>query len=597
MVQEIKLYLLESYLPNIEFDKDSAIVALTPEVCYHLDKAAIKYSIPEDYYDQHDLLPSKEHLNLFDQWITKIDELLYTYVEEVREYNLKLASLYAFYFQYRVLDQLFAKCYVVNRLLEILKPSEVVFVTHHSDSTVLDFTFHSTGQSYYFQIIPSTCNKHNIPLRQYTAEGSTALKHSQAILTYLSQSRTLQNIRFAAKYLISPTLHKGSKPLNIFLPKNTHIGLDFVIAASKSGHKIYSLRPNGYDILTAIAYNSFRIQDYGELQFCPKVFGNTDKILGQSELYMWFNEYFQADVSMIILKRLHYFILDICPLVIAYYKAFLQFYKQAKIDTLLMAHDALPHESAALQAANALGLNTVCIVHGDNICDVRCWGERDAKTYKTIIASNPERKEYYEQLGVKKVYVSPHRLSPQLKLKRSPKQGTVIYIASLMSADNRGLDGGTYPDTFLYKLQKAIVEYLATNTPYSFIFKGLPQADLLYNPIPAFIRDSKFNNIQASAKPFIHHLKYANKVICDVPSTGFYEAVVAGVPAMALYHTSWSHRQSAIAYFGNLVKPFSTIAEAIAHIDIFLNANPTKYITKLNTGNDSILDILEQQCP
>ena len=48
----MKTYLVEEYSPDINFDKDSAIVALTPEACYQLNKAGIKYSIIEDYYDE-----------------------------------------------------------------------------------------------------------------------------------------------------------------------------------------------------------------------------------------------------------------------------------------------------------------------------------------------------------------------------------------------------------------------------------------------------------------------------------------------------------------------------------------------------------------
>lgn len=590
----MKLYLLESYPPNLEFNKDSTVIALTPEACYQMDKADVKYSIPEDYYSQHDLQPSKEYQDALNQWIARIDKVLYEYVEEVQQYNLKLAEIYSFYFQYRVLDQLFARCYMVNKMLEALKPSKVIFATQDSSSTVLNDTFQSTGQSYYHQIVLSICKQRSLPI-EYISSNKRGKQHS-VIAFNPGQSAILKNMFFEYKYLTSYTQKQANHKLNIFLPKTVHMGFDFIAHAVKCGHNVYGLNSAVYDIPYVTSYTHLGIRKYTELHVLPKVFENTNKILGQSELCIWFNELFQADVSKIILPRLRFFILDICPLVIAYYKVFIQFYKQANITTLIMPHDTSPHETAALLAANDLALNTVCIVHGDNVCDVRGWGEREVKNYKTIIISNSERKPYYEQLGAKKVYVSPHRLSPQLKLKRSPRQGTVTYIASLTSADSRGLDGGTYPDVFLYKLEKAIVEYMSTRTDYSFVFKGLPDTDLLYNPIPDFIADSKFSNIQYSAKPFMHHLKHTDRVICDVPSTGFYESVVAGVSTLALYHTSWVCRQSALDYFGQLVKPFSTITEAIALIDTFLNTNSDKYIMKLGTSDNSILDILENKC-
>jgi len=601
----VNLYLLESYLPDISFDKDATIVALTPEACYALDKQAIEYFIIEDYCQPVMSLPS-EYANIQSQWIDKFDSILADNVEDIRKYNLRLANFYNVYFQHRVLDQLFAKCYAVNKMLEALQPSEVVLSTYHSDSVSLDFTFHSVGQSYYSQIIPSICNRRNIPLQQFRAESPTRLSPSQARLTRLSRNNSLQRLRFIAKYLANQTTHKSSKGLNIFLPKNTHIGLDFIIDAIKHGHRVYGLSSTCQSIV--------KYSPLGAAKYCPLNIGYSkdtswEKIantLETNSLIYWFNEQFHADVSRMMLDRLKYFVLAICPSILAFYKAISQFYKEAQIDTVIMAHDAMPHESAALLAANHLGLNTVCVSHGDGVYSYRHWEHREAQNYKVVITSNAERTNYYQRLGIVlkhplQAHTSSHRLQPQLNLekcRRKHKVGSkVLYLAFFMAGDNRGIEDGAYSDTWLYIFQKSLVQYFATRTDYSFIFEALPATDLLYNPMPDFINDNKFSNISYSTKPFIDHLHSIDRVICDCPSTGLYESVAAGVPVMSLYHTGWNYRQTALDSFGHLLKPFTNTTEAIDHIDAFLNDNPNKYVIKLDTSNDSILDILEHKCP
>jgi hypothetical protein len=155
-------------------------------------------------------------------------------------------------------------------------------------------------------------------------------------------------------------------------------------------------------------------------------------------------------------------------------------------------------------------------------------------------------------------------------------------------------DCAHYPDNWYYKLQKALIEYFSTKTEYTFVWKGLPQSDVIYNPIPDFIKDNNFNNIDIATNLFVEHLLSADRVICDYPSAGFYEAVIAGVPTMSLYHQAFKVRRSAVEYFRNLLTLYSTIPEAIKHIDEFLNSDPALYKTTIEMGDESLLHILEK---
>ncbi len=144
----MKTYLVEEWNPDIEFDEDSLIVALTPKVCYQLDKAGIKYSIIEDYYDEAELtvLEDEYHKSQL-RWIESLDEFLQNNVKGLKELNLKLGTLYYYFLKTIVLDPLYIRCYTLNRLFEAIKPSSVVLLSPPAKEMPLDFTLQSNGGS------------------------------------------------------------------------------------------------------------------------------------------------------------------------------------------------------------------------------------------------------------------------------------------------------------------------------------------------------------------------------------------------------------------------------------------------------------------
>lgn len=529
------------------------IVALTPEACYHLDKIGVKYSIIEDYCSK----PStEEYLGLFNEWIDMLDAALGT--------DLKIAMFYAFYWRYRVLDQLFMKCHMVNKLFDALNPSEIVLVTQSKQELVFDYTMGARHPSYYSQIIPMICKKRGISIEIICSESSG---QKQAVSSNWRSNKILQHLVFNFKRFITIGSPEADKKLNIFVPKTVHIGTDFIVEASNRGHVIY-----------------------GTSQDTQKV----TVVFSGNDITSWFNDLFRCDVSEIVSQRLNFFVSEICPLVLGYYDDLLAHFQICGIDMVLMPHDTTPRESAALLAAQQLGIKRVCVSHGDGI-DYRSWDERELRSYDVIVTGTSERQRYYQDLAKElglntQIYVSPHRLASVHGVNRRHK-GKIVYLPTFFNGDSCGLQ---YQDGWYYKLQTAILTIFSTYKDYEFIWKEGIGADRLYNPIPDFIEDKGFSNIKVATDSFAKHLKYADRVICDLPSTGFYEAVVSGVPVMTLWRRDMPFRQSALDYFGNLIKPFSNIEEAVAQIENFLCDFPERYQMKLDIGDELLVDILER---
>lgn len=614
----MKTYLVEEYSSDIEFDEDSTVVALTPKVCYQLDKVGVKYSIIEDYYDEVELSAGvDEYYESQLQWVSDLDEFLQNNVKELKELNLKLGTIYYHFLKTYLLDPLYIRCYTLNKLVEVIKPPSIVFVSRQSKETSVDFRLRSSGKSYYAQTIPIICNKRNIPLTSVFLEPNS-IKEIKSVLsirnlitwlgrTLYYRSATVRRLYINYQYFSKRPFRKprNRAGLNIFILKLPHIRMDFVIDAIRNGHNVYQLSDN-----SILKYSSLGTRRCLHLKTEYKnnnIWENTARLLEGHDLIKRINQRCQLDVSAIVLPRLKYFVSQVCPEILGYFRVFTEFYKKERINFVITPHKTSPIEVAAIAAVNYQEhIKSVCIAHGNTVYNAEFWRIIELSHFNILISSNTEEKEYYSYLRQAnnfptKLYGSSHRLLDIKKIgclresnRSNIKKNRIVYLPTLMMWDFRRMDGASYPDAWYYEFQKSLIEYFSTRREYIFVWKGLPPSDAIYNPIPNFIRDNNFSNIAVATNFFPQHLLSADRVICDYPSTGFYESIIAGVPTMSLYHSALIVRKSAIDYFGNLLKPFSDATEATRHIDEFLNSDPEAYKMTLDVEDNHILDILEE---
>ena len=620
---KVNTYLVEEYNSDVKFDKNSVIVALTPKVCYRLDKAGIKYSIIEDYYDEVELLADEDDLyKLQLQWIDRLDEFLQNNIAKLKELNLKMGTIYHWYLRGMILGPLYVRCFTLKMLFEKLKPSNVIFISRKLEEPFLNYQFEYYGKSFYSQIIPIICGEHNIPLKLAFLEGDDksverikdkdiAIKFRKMLYHLYYRFEIVRRMHFLyMQYKNYSFLKQTNKnKLNIFILKTPHIGLNFVIGALNTGHNIYQLSSD-----FILKYSSFGAKRYLNLKTeyedkimdlkNTNIWEDTADLLESSDLIKWFNEQYEIDVSEIILSRLKHFISKVCPKILVYFKFFTEFYKKERIDFVFTPHESSLIEYAALAAANYCdNVKTVGIQHGNDIFLNPVWCIHEMTHYNLYICTDKEIEEHFKWLCKTKhyptkIYSSSHRLLNVKKICGSKernnniKKNRIIYLPTFLLWDTRKMGG--YPDTWYYKFQKSLIEYFSTRKEFVFVWKGLPQSDAIYNPIPDFIRDSNFSNIEIATDTFQNHLPSVGRVICDHPSTGFYESVVAGVPTMSLYHKTFKTRKSAVEHFGNLLKLYSDIPEAIKRIDEFLNSDPELYKTTIDMEDKNIVEILEE---
>jgi hypothetical protein len=616
----MKTYLIEAYNDNIEFDKDSIIIALTPLVCNQLDKKGVKYSIVEDFFSAMELSNPmvEEHRKSVFHWIEEFDQFLQNNIGGL---GFKLATIHRWYLKGMVIDPLYARCFELHRLFQAISPTEIIFLTFKPTEPQLNDRFEHYGRSLYSQILPALCREKSIPLTTVLHEPNERNASDLALLnqdkslvsklkTTLFKNTFLKRMFFTYRYISNlPSLNKaGRNRKNIFIPVIAHIGEDFIAKALCRGHQVYLLSGNTIQRYSCFGMRKSFDIDSRHSSLNKDSWGKTAALLKDHYLVKWINQKCQLDVSEITLPRLRHFVSVICPDLISNIKQFTEFYNIHNMNLFLTPYVSMLPEYAALTAAkHSPQVTTACLTHGDGVYDSRVLNITELENYDIHISSNNETMEYFKNLSNEinskaKLYSNPHRFRNLKRITRLRKnngdkyikKNRVVYLPLFFLGDYRRIEAYTGTDTWYYQFQKALIEYFATRTEFSFIWKGLLQSELIYNPIPDFIRDHDFTNTEIATNPFAKHLLTADRIICDCPSTGFYEAVFTGVPVMSLYHTATIIRPSAVKYFGNLLKPYSDIPEAIKHIENFLNDDDlSRYQMKFDVEKGSIFDILE----
>lgn len=629
----MKTYLVEEYSPEIVFEDNSLIIALTPKASYQMDKLEITYSLIEDYYSE--LLNEKYGYFSFSSqlnWLEEFDKYLQDRIPQLKKLNLKLCYWY-FYFLKTMIDPLIVRSNALNRFFDKIKPSEVVYITAHTEEIAPDFTLlFGKGKSIYLRLLPLFCKKYsasftciNVAEEAISAisdTNSTDAGVTRKLKDFVSSHDALLNLyrlyRSGCWHNAIPHFSRHNQ-LNILMLKLGYGGDLFILDALKRGHNVFLKSED-----TIFKYTAFGLKKYYILKndnsgsfinpISKEIWQTAaNQLTYQSEILRWINDKCGVDVLDIILPRLQYFISSLSPEILGYFYDYVNFYNKNNIDFVITPHEWLPDEFAAIAAArHSKKTKSICFMHGSGVYAIDMWDITEIDHHDLYFALYDELMEYFVKrkgiYGGQRTEIfrgfGLYLFSNHLKIKENREKRIaekskdkktrpkIIYLPTLFMWDHKRIDSPWYSDAWYYKFQKTLVEHFATLREFEFIWKGLPASDSIYNPIPNFIKDNQFENIEVATDYFGRHLIAADRVIADFPSTGFYEAVVAGVPAMSLYHKDLKMRKSAIEFFGHQVQPFSDISDALEKIDRFLESDPKLYCTTIPLSND-VIKVLE----
>lgn len=618
----MKYYLVEAYSPDIKFERNGVIIALTPLASYEMDRAGIKYSILEDYYDEAEFLKEEEdYFNNQLDWFDKFDNFLFNVFPEAKDKNLKLATSYYFYIK-NMVDSIVMRSKGIDIFINKVKPKSIIYVsTRWKEDLINSIEFpllFRRGQSLFSRLIPLFCKKYDINFQRIILKEVLDLndinlenKHfTSRIKNGLKSNIHVRNLWYFYKtFSINNIFSKSfsNYRYKILFLKTPGFVKDIIKEAQKEGHRIFYKQGKNV-IKQSFMYNNVIGSIYPDIISNSKQdIINYIKKIDETNIISWINDYCNIDITNIIMPRVQYFINEWCPQIISLINKYAKFYDDNHIGLVFTPHMVSVDEFAAIIATRySEKTKSACLQHGDEAFALKVWDFGEYLPYDIYFTTNYEREQYIKnRIKLRNLstevfqYPNRYKILPKVsnlerRVRSKANRKTIVYVPIMYQWDNKLWAESIVPDTWYFSWHKKLINYFSSREDFNFIWKGIPASNEIYDPIPNLINDRGYKNIKYAAEPFIKWIKRADLVLLDYPSTALYEAAVSGLPVMSLYFAPFTVvRESALKLFGKSLQPFNNFNDGIAKINEFLNSNPDEFIVSIPYSDTSILDNLE----
>jgi hypothetical protein len=326
----------------------------------------------------------------------------------------------------------------------------------------------------------------------------------------------------------------------------------------------------------------------------------------------WIDTQAGLDVSNALVSRFELFLKKICPEILSKIPEFVEFYNDCNIDYVVTYSIWSIDEHAAIAASRISKMTkSVSFAHGVDAFEAKSRFFKSSRFVDFYFLSTRSEVESEQEIAKKFGYKYPliypfpyfqRRYSDNLKKRKAYAKFNdnnhiplIIFVPVMcVPWPNRPVEL-TQPFPMEYvRWHKALADYLATRTDYRFVWKGLFQPNQKFDLMAEILKDKKYNNISFHSNKLTRWLPLASRVICDTPSTAFFEAIYSGLPVMSLYRPADQRlRKNAFHSFGLSLRPYSSIGEGLARVEEFLNSNPNKYIVSMPEVKSSAPEILK----
>ena len=646
-------YLLDKWHKSFILPEGCQAVALNENTIYQLEKCNIPYVVLEDYYKSFEIRGDIDAFTLHQlEWFGEFDSYLKEVFKEAKELDVNLANIYYYGLKYLV-DNVILVSLALRQFMEKGKPTKVSFVgmpyteerfdhligveppvTTHAFEGLLDKDFTKEEGLYSF-LIDLICQDYGVEFERLFFEeteddsGSFESVHKSSVGTIQKKSKEFVKKIFPAKGISSlkeffflkhlikicsrshAQKEKKGRVLVLHSLKSTE---DFVINLRNHGFHLFFKQPQAVrDIAWTRILNHQRIPHVKSIVQTPNDFDMNDFL--KSRIMKWINtECGGIDVSGILSSRLRYFICKICPELLTKIQDYKDYYIKNDIDFVLAPNVWSVDESAAMAAARlSPSTKTIGMGHGADgyetksryfylyrYCDFyisATKGETENEQFLTKYYNQEYPKSYthdYLFRDLMNTYTKDRIVKP---LKQAKGRKVVLFVPVVYpSPAARSFQlNQPFPMEFI-PWHRALAEYFSKQKDTFFIWKALiqPIGDQTYDPITQLIGSDKYENVSFEFNKITYWFPYVDRILCDFPSTAFFESMYSSIPAMALYQPKHQIlRFNAKDCFGKSIQPYTEIDEGLKVVDNFLNAPKEDYIVPLCEVNEDIPTILE----
>jgi len=620
----VEYCLIEELAEDFNLPKDFIYVALTPKAVYQLDKINVEYITFEDFYTSGELRGNTDEF-LVEQlrWFDEFDALLKEIYPRAKSLNLNLGSIYFYWIKY-MFDNIILTSRILNKFIKSVQPHKILFMgekfSRDSISHVLQF---QNVESTYSRLIEHICKQNCIPFENINTNNkiSDPSKYSFNINLknnieniFPSIFALLRNVKEFISGLrmlhISRSKLKQSSHKAIFLT-TTNLLCNAIKDFTEKPIQclIYNANAIKYYKFPFIRKTPLHFEEYGK-----KVVKNINphnRKLTEDQIYSWLNEKCGMDVSSIVKSRIDYFIDNICPKIISMVDTFKDLYDSQEIDFVFTDQVYSLEEHAAIVAARySKNTRAVYIHHGADAFEVKSRFFILVRLFDYYFTATKGEAEHEQDLRNKykaqlpEIYSANYfkkTLNPKIEKnsdqKKYDSKQTIIFIPIMCAPwPQRPMEKGQpFPMEYV-KWHKALAHYFSTRKDYNFIWKGYYLKNQKYDIMENTIDDKKYNNIEFHSSKLGHWLSKVDKVICDTPSTAFFESIFSLLPVLALYRPNDQIlRKNAYGAFGRSLAPYSDIEEGISLIENFIDAKPEDYLIDVDIDKVSLSDVLFKQ--
>lgn len=619
--------LIETWSSEYTLPRNCKLIALTVEASDQLKVAGLEYQSFDDFFKSSELLgDTSSYLDSQHQWFSEFDEYVRNIFPSATEMNVSLASLYSYNIKYLV-DGMILASRVVNKFLDEASPSRIwVIATVNGDDAVYRHRWFTYGKSIIMRLIEPICKQRNI---QFTClysihtdsnANTLGLKQASLIATLKSFSRKCaaavqSSIKYTKEWCIQflylavwPSMNRSSK-VNILILKGSRHILNVCRDCRKAGFDIFI--KNGDSIYKRAFFRKTEKLDYGgrdgvELS-AGHEWGSIVSELMSGDIVRWISEKCGLDVSPILEKRFRYILCELFPDTLIRIKVFADLYNENRIDYVVCSSLGSEDDYAGVAAARVSNnTKSVGFAHGMDAFEAKCkyigeYSHLDLYFSSTSGEVDNIRK-LARQYGKSQICVNEFsnfrntrpKLSKMRRLLYKWDKPVAVFVPI------RRIDRMHMPITrsqFIqwnyFKWHYALIDYFASRDDYTFIWKAVPSQDGKHDFVSQVIECKNSSNIAFSTTDLNKWLSIADRVICDVPSTAFYESIINNLPTLGFYcPDDQVLSEDAYCRFETSLRPRSTIDEGLGTVEDFLDGDTSRFQVSLPKSDAVVPDVL-----
>lgn len=614
---------IEKWHSGCYLSSDIKAVALTPNASYQMDKAGISYITFADFFSAEEIAGDTDaYLDSQVLWFKEFDQFLLGVFPESKAMNIGLASLYSTRIKCLV-DTVVLLSRVLNRFIEIVKPSKIWYMPEiYGEDMVKSWNWFTYGKSPFYRLAPLICHKNNIPFEDLRCQSSVSAdnckevtaggSHSGHILwkeAIFANLRIIKNVLLRYRCLFyGSTFNNKRKAINVFVVREYPHTNYFYKDAKLAGFDIfYRVNDNIYKLDWFPGVTKTTIKDSRLEQ--GKGFVDLNGLLAKSTIMKWVNEQCGLDVSSIFYLRFSYLLGKIFPETIERFKQYVQFYDQFKIDFVINNANSIVDDYASLAAARTTAsTKSVCFFHGVDAYKYKMRFFTEYCHFDYLFASTPGEVEYTRETAAllldKSLEVNEYsyfrdqflRYRNNIDKQSVKRKKQVILYVPIIKEErtNMFVEGGQFFQWDYFKWHKALVEYFSLREDYCFVWKSLLQELGRGDTIQEMLKDRSSKNIIFSSSSLTKWLSKVDKVICDIPSTAFFESIFAGLPVMTFYSPKAKGiRGNAFSEFKKSLQPYTDVESRLKAVETFLMSEPQEYIIPQGRERIFVPDFLE----